>query len=123
MAWNTGVTNNDRTIFTETITLGNATQADSSTIDFIPPGKDFVVFINTGATNTVGAVVTDLEGSIDDSNWADVDASFASDLDTLMIIKSYDTSASGDHPYYRLEFDCTANDSATTIDVSVVIGA
>lgn len=122
MAWNTGTTENDRVVFTETVTLANADTANSSSIDFVPPGKDFTVLINTGAVNTTGAVTTDLEGSLDESTYGDIDASFAADCDTAMIIKAYDVSASGDFPYYRLGFDSVADDSATTIDVSIVIG-
>ena len=108
-----------RLIQSETVTLANAGDAVSSSFE-VAKNADFVSFLNTGATNTTGAVTTDLQGSFDGSTWADIDASFAADLDTAMIVKSYDASASGDFPFYRFQFTCAADDSATTIVVKVV---
>lgn len=108
-----------RLVQSETVTLANATVAYSSAFE-VPKNGNFVAFLNTGATNTVGAVTTDLQGSFDNSAWVDIDASFAADLDTLTIMKAYVASTSGDFPFYRFQFDCAGNDSATTIICKVV---
>lgn len=107
-----------RVVQTETVTLSNASTASSSAFE-VPKGSDFVAFINTGATNTAGAVTTDLQGSFDGSTWVDIDASFAADCDTATVVKAYDASASGDFPFYRLQFDSAADDSANTIVVKI----
>lgn len=108
-----------RLVQSETVTLANATDAVSSAFE-VPKNGNFVVFLNTGAVNTVGAVTTDLQGSFDNSTWVDIDASFAADLDTATLIKAYVAATSGDFPFYRLQFTCVANDSTTTIICKVV---
>lgn len=119
MAW-TKSSKNGRLVASESVTLANAGTANGTSIDFIKANKDFSVFINTGATNTVGAVTTDLEGSFDGSTWVDINASFAADCDTAVKMVTYDASTTGDFPYYRLSFDSAADDSATSIVVKVV---
>ena len=108
-----------RLVQSETVTLANATDGVSSAFE-VPKNGNFVAFLNTGATNTAGAVTTDLQGSFDNSTWVDIDASFAADLDTLLIMKAYVAATSGDFPFYRFQFTCAADDSATTIICKVV---
>lgn len=116
-----GDTVNKRWVNTETVTLGNAATVYSSTIDWVKPGNDFLVFGNTAVLNSVGAVTVEVQASFDGSTWATVTSSFLSDLDNTTLAALYDNSAKGDAPYYRLAIACAANDSANTMDF-VVIG-
>lgn len=115
---------NGRAVFTDSVTLhdGDPTpgSAYTPTIDFIPRGGGFTVHMNTGAVNTVGAVIADLYGSLDGTNWTLVDDSFAADMDTAVKSKVYVATTSGDWPYYRVGFYCVADESAKVISVSVV---
>lgn len=108
-----------RVLYTEAVTLANATTANGSAF-VVPVGAGFTAHINTGAVNTVGVVTTDLEGSIDGTNWSDINATFAADCDTATISSVYSAATSGDWPYYRLTYDCVGNDSPTVITVVVI---
>lgn len=122
MPFNTGTTNNRRPVFSETLLMGNAGTVNGATINFVKPGENFTVFVNTAALNTVGAVTTDLEVSFDETTWATLDSSFIADFDTAVLVKAYVAATSGDFPYYRLSFDATANDAASSITYKVVVG-
>jgi len=121
MAWDTGSTVNDRLVYSETVTLATTDSAYTSTMDFIGKDESFVTYMNTGATNTVGAVEANLLASFDGTTWTEIDASFAAALDTATVSKAYVATTSGDYPYYRVEFVCAGADAASTIVVKVII--
>lgn len=119
MAW-TDVADNGRVVYSETITLPNATSTYSATIDFVAPETPFTVIANTAALNSVGSVVFEVQGSYDGANWITETSGFIGNVDTATLTAVYDPKATGDYPYFRLEITAAADDSANQMTYKVI---
>jgi len=113
-------------VATETLTYSSTSSTPedltSSTIDFIPPGKDFVVVANLDATNLssdadiaikVAAESTDTFAVLKDDLITTMDAAVKSAI--------YDISSYGEMPYYQIFIDADGVEAATdTVKLAIV---
>jgi hypothetical protein len=111
---------NGRAVHTEDLVLFNTTTGYSSEIDFVGPNCDFTVIGNTGAVNTVGAVVAEVQMSQDGSTWVTSTSTFMATMDTTTKVSVYVANVKGDAPFYRLAIACAGNDSPTTIEFAII---
>lgn len=111
-------------VATETLTFPSAasTATNSSTIDFIPPGKGFTVFTNTGVVNTNSDGDVDIQVSFDGTTFVtlvEADASF-DNAAGVFVYDPVNNSSHGAAPYYRLQCTHDGNQSAESFGVAIV---
>lgn len=124
MSW-TKRSENGFLVATETVTLlAASTDVSTSVIDFLKPGKDFVVISNAAATNLSSDA--DVAVSVCDTS-SGTFVLLKDDLETTIdaAAKSsiYDVSANGESPYYKLVVDPDGVEAATNTVKFVVIQA
>lgn len=115
---------------TETLTWASSAAAGqdltSSVIDFIPPGKDFVVISNTGATNTSSdADIAVHACGTATGTFALLKDDLETTVDTAVKCSVYDISANGEAPYYKIFVDSDGVQKKTdtfVIDILVYDG-
>lgn len=128
MAWSSGRTVNGYAVYEETLTWSTSDSAGqdltSSAIDFIPPGKDFVVLANTGATNTSSDADIAVKVCLTSGGtYGLLKDDLITALDTVVAAAVYDISANGEAPYYKLFVDSDGVQKKTdTIGLAIVIG-
>jgi hypothetical protein len=111
---------------TETLTVASSDSAGqdltSSVIDFLPPGKDFVVISNTGATN----LSSDADIAIhccgtSDGTFVLLKDDLESTIDAAVKSSLYDLSANGEAPYYKVVVDSDGVQKKTdTVVIDIV---
>lgn len=114
---------------TETLTLptGAATDSETSVIDFIPRGRGFVAVINTGATNTASASVTDLVSAVGAGGtvFEAIVEGFAADLDTAVKVSKFrpkrDDSAVVCSPRYKLRLEHAGNQTGESVTIALLV--
>jgi hypothetical protein len=127
MAWSTEVRQGGYGMREETLTLpsGASTDVSSSTIDFLKPGRHFLVVSNTGATTITGTPDADLEldASVDGATFTVMVANLVATISAVtdaVTIAPEKTAAHGYAPYYRLRLDPSANTTGETITLRVL---
>ncbi len=126
MAW-TGTTEGHYGVYTETLTVETSDAAGqdltSSAIDFIPPGTDFVILANTGATNlSSDADVAIKVASTSDGTYALLKDDLITSIDNKVAAAFYDVSAYGEAPYYKIFIDSDGVQKKTdTIGLTILV--
>lgn len=110
-------------IATETLTLG-ATSADvsSSVVDFIPPGKDFVVIGNTGATDlSADADIAVHVSTASDGTFVLLKDNLIATIDAVTEAGLYDVSANGESPYYKIVVDPAGAEASESVGIAIIV--
>jgi len=113
MAWSES-SQNGYLVSTTTLTtkaVGNGTSNITSVIDFIPPGKDFIVIANSASTNLSTSTHVELFVGYSTAGtfyrWKPGIASYpflaSRVIDNTCNKLWYDVSAYGEFPYYKLK--------------------
>ena len=95
---------------TETLTVTTSDSAGQdltgSVIDFIPPGKDFVVISNTGATNlSADADVAIYVCGTRSGTYVLLKDDLETTIDEAVKSSVYDISVNGEGPFYKIFVD------------------
>ncbi len=122
MTW-TKTSKNGYLVATETLTL-LATSADvaSSVVDFIPPGSDFVVIANTGATNlSADCDVAVHVSTASDGTFVLLKDNLVATIDNATKASLYDASANGEAPYYKLVLDPAGVEAGESVGLAILV--
>ncbi|MCP4393519.1 MAG: hypothetical protein GY804_04540 [Alphaproteobacteria bacterium] len=97
-------------VATETLTVATSDAAGedltSSVINWIPPGQDFVVISNTGATSLSSDADVDVHVcATSGGTYAVLKADLEAALTNAVYAGVYDISANGEAPFYKLVVD------------------
>lgn len=144
MAWKTevaerrGASKEEFVVVSETLTpVGDTVSSRfTSVIDFIPPGTDFIVIANTGASNMSASGHVELfygydkDATIANRTRSNVTPfkSLTAEYDNATVWLKRDVSAQGQYPYYWLKL-ATSSDTDTggtanaTVTIKVLYGA
>ena len=117
----TKINKGDYFIQEETLTLASgAATAISSTAFEGKADKDFLVVANTGAVNTTGAIVVNVLGSYDGTNYGVIKASLIADADSAVKIANFDVQTLGQMPYYKVQLAPASDEQAKEIKIAIV---
>ena len=129
MAWKKHQVNK-YAVYTErlTVSASNADNQDltSSAIDFIPPGTDFVVIANYGATDlsSDADIAIKVQPISKTGTYGLLKDDLIASIDEVVAAAVYDVSSYGEAPYYKVFVDSDGvQKSADTVDIAIIIGA
>ncbi len=97
-------------VATETLTVATSDAAGedltSSVINWIPPGQDFIVISNTGATDlSSDADIAVLVSATSGGTYVLLKDDLETTIDAAAKASVYDVSANGESPFYKLFVD------------------
>jgi len=126
MSWSKKTYNN-YLVASEEITTKEGSITFSSTVDFIRPGTDFQVILNSAATNLSTSAHVELQVSYDGTNFYKlVKGQYLMgtyDIDSTSYIRMWDVSSYGEFPYYRFKIaggDGTASGGGS-VTIKVIV--
>jgi hypothetical protein len=124
MAW-TKTSQRGYLVATEELTLPSlaSTDVSSSVIDWIPPGKNFVVLANLGATNIANNVTIDIDAcTTPTGTFGQIKADLiAAGMDTVMAGAVYLVGTYGEAPYYKVRVDPAGPEAGESFKIAVVV--
>jgi len=116
-------------VATEVLTVATSDAAGedltSSVINWIPPGQDFVVMSNTGATNlSSDADIAVMVCATSGGTFVLLKDDLETTIDNAAKAKLYDISANGEAPFYKIFVDSDGVQKKTdTVTISILCPA
>jgi hypothetical protein len=107
-----------------TVTLSGTTDADTAVIDFIPPGRDWILRLNTAGTALSGA--NDIDILCSDTatgTFTVLKADLASNVASAAWPSTtwYVAATNGEAPFYKVRFDPDSANSAQSPVVQIIV--